>query len=304
MPSTASPSLRLELIANGEQAGLWGTTTNINLGTLLEQAIAGNISITMVDANYTLTVFNYVVDESRNAVIVATGTNAAVRDIIAPLVKKLYVIKNSTTGGFAINIRAATGTAVLIPAGATQLVYCDGINFYAVSPASNSITTGMIVMWSGSIASIPVGWLLCDGTNGTPNLRDRFVIGAGTTYAVAATGGSADAVVVSHTHAASSSSTHNIFTGTESASHSHIDSGHTHPGGAQNIGVVVQAGSTPIPSGGSTSIGAANLGAETAAHNHAIGGGVSTSTTITAAGVTGVGANLVPYYALAYIYKI
>jgi len=114
MPSTASPSLRLELIANGEQAGLWGTTTNINLGTLLEQAIAG-ILVSRCRCKLHIDCLYYVVDESRNAVIVATGTNAAVRDIIAPLVKKLYVIKNSTTGGFAINIRAATGTAVLIP---------------------------------------------------------------------------------------------------------------------------------------------------------------------------------------------
>jgi hypothetical protein len=55
----------------------------------------------------------------------------------------------------------------------------------------NYIPTGAIILWSGSIGSIPTGWALCDGTNGTPDLRNRFVIGAGSTYAVGASGGSA-----------------------------------------------------------------------------------------------------------------
>ena len=52
-----------------------------------------------------------------------------------------------------------------------------------------SLPTGLIVMWSGSSASIPYGWKLCDGTNSTPDLQDRFIVGAGSTYAVDATGG-------------------------------------------------------------------------------------------------------------------
>jgi len=67
---------------------------------------------------------------------------------------------------------------------------------------ANGVPSGAIMLWSGSIASIPSGWLLCNGSSGTPDLRSRFVVGAGTTYAVAATGGSADATLVSHTHTA------------------------------------------------------------------------------------------------------
>ena len=68
---------------------------------------------------------------------------------------------------------------------------------------------GMIVLWSGSIASIPGGWALCDGNNGTPNLKNRFIVGAGATYVVDAIGGSS-----SHNH------------DFESQDHSHsIDSG-------------------------------------------------------------------------------
>ena len=133
MASTYSTSLKLELIGDGEQSGIWGQTTNNNLGTLLEQAITGVVNITMVDANYTLTSFNGVTDEARNAVLVIGGTNAAVRDVVAPLVKKLYVVKNSTVGGFGVNIKGSTGSAVLVPNGATVWVYCDGTNFNAIN---------------------------------------------------------------------------------------------------------------------------------------------------------------------------
>ena len=68
MPSTYSPSLRIELPGSGEQSGVWGTTTNNNLGTLLEQSIAGVQAITMTDANYTLSNYNGVSDEARKAV--------------------------------------------------------------------------------------------------------------------------------------------------------------------------------------------------------------------------------------------
>jgi hypothetical protein len=136
MASTYSTSLKLELIGDGEQSGIWGQTTNTNLGTLLEQAITGVVSITMTDANYTLSNLNGVSDEARNAVLVVGGTNAAVRDIIAPLVEKLYWVKNSTVGGFGVRIIAASGTGVTVPNGGVTPVYCDGTNFYSLELTS------------------------------------------------------------------------------------------------------------------------------------------------------------------------
>jgi len=158
MPSTYSPSLRIELIGAGEQSGTWGTTTNTNLGTLLEQSIAGVQAITMVDANYTLTNYNGVSDEARRAVLVVSGTNAAIRDVIAPLAPKAYTIKNNTTGGFAINIRAATGSSVSIPNGVTSLVYCDGTNFnLAVNQTSVAAGTGLSAATVGATTTISFG---------------------------------------------------------------------------------------------------------------------------------------------------
>ena len=143
MATTYSTSLKIALIGDGEQAGIWGQTTNTNLGTLLEQAITGVQTITMVDANYTLTNFNGVPDEARNPVLVVTGTNTAIRDVIAPLVNKQYLIYNNTSGGFAIRIRGSSGFTVTIPNGANIPVYCDGTNFYS---AELTATTGNITI--------------------------------------------------------------------------------------------------------------------------------------------------------------
>lgn len=138
------------------------------------------------------------------------------------------------------------------------------------TPAA-SVPSGLIAIWSGSIGSIPSGWVICDGTNSTPDLRNSFIIGAGSTYAVSATGGSADSIVVAHTHTIT-------------------DPGHTH-GYARNEGY-----------GAGTSNGAGN-----GSVNGAFTGNTNSATTgITAtnsSGTSGTGANLPPYYALAFIMK-
>ena len=129
MASTYSTSLQLQLIATGEQSGIWGTNTNINWN-LIEQAVAGVQTITMSNADYTLTVLNGASDEARNMVLVVGGTNSAIKKVVAPLAPKMYLVANNTVGGYAITIGGTTGTTVSIPNGATTLVYCDGTNFF------------------------------------------------------------------------------------------------------------------------------------------------------------------------------
>ena len=154
MSSTYSNNLKLELIGNGDQSGLWGNTTNNNLGTLLEQAITGVQTITMANADYTLSNFNGTSDEARNAILVVSGTNSAIRKIIAPQNQsKLYTVFNNTTGGYAITIGAPTGTLVTIPSGATVPVYTDGVNFYtAMSGASGDWSVGGNLNVTGNTA--------------------------------------------------------------------------------------------------------------------------------------------------------
>jgi hypothetical protein len=130
MASSYTTSLKIQQIGSGEQAGVWGSSTNTNW-TLIEQAVAGVQTINMSNANYTLSNLNGVLDEARNAVLVVQGTNSGVFQVVAPLVSKTYVVSNQTTGGYAITIGGASGSVVTIANGLTTLVYCDGTNFYS-----------------------------------------------------------------------------------------------------------------------------------------------------------------------------
>jgi hypothetical protein len=172
MASTYSTNLRTELIGSGDQAGTWGTTTNTSLGSILEQAIAGvsggpYVSGTYpavnfpTDADITLTANNGAVDQSRSMVLVVTSTGSltATRNVIAPAsASKVYIIKNSTTGGQSIQIKYATGTGITVGNGNTAIVYGDGTNFYGAS-TSLSNSTG----WSIT----PTGTKLYFNYNGT-----------------------------------------------------------------------------------------------------------------------------------------
>jgi hypothetical protein len=151
MPSTYSPSLKLELIASGEQSGTWGATTNTNLGTLIEQAITGVQSISMSNSTYTLSDYNGVSDEARNAVLVLTGALNASQNVIIPSVNKLYVVYNNTSGGYPVVIKTSAGTGFSVANGVKQLVYCDGSTVYNVNP-NITATTGSEIVPVGTTA--------------------------------------------------------------------------------------------------------------------------------------------------------
>ena len=187
----------------------------------------------------------------------------------------------NSIGAKAITKNGATAlTANDIVANAVVEVIYDGTQFQLVNPA-NAIPTGVITMWSGSIATIPAGWYLCNGSNSTPDLRNQFIIGAYSddagvakttiTGSATQTGGSKDAIVVSHTHTATVT-----------------DPGHTH-----NVNYVAQL------AGGGGGGNPAGSGSTAATSSAVTGISVSNSTT----GSSGTNANLVPYYALAFIMK-
>ena len=148
MASTYSPTLRIELIGNGEQAGTWGTTTNSNLGSIIEQAITGVQTITMGDATYTLTAYDGAVDESRNAVLVLGGTVTTPQNLIAPSVEKTYIVKNGT--GSNVTVKTSGGNGVTFVNNQVGIVYCDGTNFYPAVDVNN--ITGDVAV-TGSITA-------------------------------------------------------------------------------------------------------------------------------------------------------
>lgn len=156
MPSTFSTSLKLELIGNGEQAGLWGTTTNNNLGTLVEQAIAGVQPITLTGTDYTLTNYNGLSDEARNAVLVLGGSISSPCNVIAPAVSKTYIVRNFS--GATVTIKASGGNGVALTNAASAIVFCDGTNFYSATTLNyidGSLTvTGGLTANTGSFTSL------------------------------------------------------------------------------------------------------------------------------------------------------
>ena len=143
MASTYSANLRLELIGTGEQQGTWGSTTNTNLGSLLEQAIGGYESITVSNVgDTTLTTANGATDQARNMTLNLVGTISAARNVICPAAEKIYIVKNATTGGFAVTFKVTGQTGVSIPNGSTAVFYVDGTDARLVSQNPVPVTLG------------------------------------------------------------------------------------------------------------------------------------------------------------------
>jgi hypothetical protein len=176
------------------------------------------------------------------------------------------VLCGGTTATNPIQSIASVGTA-------GQVLTSNGAS--ALPTMQAAFISGMIILWSGSVVSIPAGWLLCNGASSTPDLRDRFVVGAGSTYAVDATGGSATASLPSHTHTATVT-----------------DPGHVH----------VMSNNSARPVTGTAALYAALDGGDPS-----VSSTQSAVTSITVAnsteGVDPTDANLPPYYALCYIMK-
>jgi len=422
--------LKVELIGTGEQSGSWGTTTNTNLGTALEEAIVGTVDVPFSSGTITLTLSNSNATQSaRHLRLNLTGTSGGAQNLVVPAIQKNYLVNNGTAD--TITVKTPSGSGIGVPSGKTMWVYNNGSNVVDavtavtslqsdggvtvdnitidgteidlssgdltldvagdivldaagdevifkdgstnvghVSMDSDNLTikslvsdkdvifqgndggsaitaltldmsaageaqfnagitspgtvtssgtlavtgnltvdgasgtagqvltsagsgatptwgdafvSGMIMLWSGSTGSIPSGWVLCNGSNSTPDLRNRFVVGAGDTYSVDATGGSADATLVSHTHTATSSVT---------------DPGHNHLS-AQGVEFPVYGTRGAI----NTKVGPDGARADGQAHNETKTTGVSVSTSLSTAGSSATNANLPPYYALAYIMK-
>jgi len=216
-----------------------------------------------------------------------SGINNAIRELMAQ-VKDMQSgtdADNFTVGGNLTVSSTLTANSSVGTAGQALISRGAGL-----SPQWGTLfVTGMIMMWSGTIATIPSGWVLCDGNNSTPDLRNRFIIGANAddagvaktnvTGSATQTGGSKDAIVVSHTHTATVT-----------------DPGHTHTT-TLNVWRGGNAGNTGAAWGGGDRQDATNV----------VGTSNSRVTSITVAnsteGSSGTNQNLPPYYALAFIMK-
>ena len=161
MASTYSDRLRIELMAAGDQSGTWGDTTNTNLGTLIEEAIAGLADVSMTsDTDYTLTANNGSTDEARQMILKVSSTVSltATRNVIIPAKEKLYVVHNNTTGGQSILVKPSSGTGVTIANGSKMLIYCDATNAYkAINDVPASDLSGAVGVTNGGTGLTSAG---------------------------------------------------------------------------------------------------------------------------------------------------
>ena len=210
MPSTYSPNLRIELIANGEQSGTWGTTTNINLGTLIEDAISGYVSVSITSANQALTALNGTADQSRNMTVNLTTTTTANFSVYIPPADKVYIIRNSSAYDATIYCSTvlgnttAAGTGVTIPAGRETLVFSDGTNVAFGIDYLSSLVLG---------SALPVA---SGGTGQTSYTNGQLLIGntTGNTLTKATLTGTSNQVIVTNgTGSITLSTPQNIGTG-------------------------------------------------------------------------------------------
>lgn len=230
-----------------------------------------------------------------------SGINNAIRELMSQLKDQQTGASGDsfTVGGNLSVTGTSTFTGNATFSGLVQTTSGGGL-----SPA------GSILIWGGAVNSPPTGYLVCDGSavsrdtyanlfaavgttwgsgNGSttfnlPDLRDKFVVGASSTKAVASTGGSADAITVAHTHSVS---------GTTGSGGSHY---HTYQTG-YNTSVTIQ-GSNGNFGGGTPDDTSFIYNTNTVSdHTH------SFSATTDSTGSSGTGANLPPYYALAYIIR-
>lgn len=313
--STYSPSLRIELITTGDQAGTWGGTTNTNLGTLIESAIAGYTSVSITSANQALTALNGAADQSRNMTIALTTTTSAPFAVYAPPAEKTYIVYNASSyaatlyNSTVLGNTTAAGAGVVIPAGKTTTVWSDGTNF-----ALQNTYVPPVAFADIANALYPVGSIY---TNATNNTNPATLLGVGTWVAFGAgrvpvgfdagnalfntaeeTGGSYDATLVSHNH--------NGTTGNENQNHTHGFSGNTSGVGdhAHAINRYTATGSAQNGFGGGDNgvFAATNYTGNAGAHSHSFSGntgGISNNHqhdfTTSTNGSSATNANVQPY---------
>ena len=177
MPSTYSPLLRVELMAVGEKNNTWGTVNNTNLGTLLEKSIAGSVTVDVTAGNVTLTALNGADDESRCAVILATGTPGVARNIVAPSGSKTYIVYNGANA--TVTFKGSATTGIALPVGQCAHLAWNGSDFVRasaslVSPVftgTPTSTTASVDTNSAQVATtafvVAQGYAKLTGTNAT-----------------------------------------------------------------------------------------------------------------------------------------
>jgi len=268
MSSTYSTNLAIELMGAGDQAGNWGSTTNTNLGTLIEQAISGyQTQAVSTGTDTTITIPNGATGVARNMFLELTGTGGTSTNLIVPANKKLYFIYNNSTGAVTVKVSGQTGVSV--PAAAKIALVCNGTDIVtatnymtgatfpsptltgtpiaptaSVGTSTTQIATTAFVQ-AAIVAAYPVGSIYMSTVATNPGTlfgfgtwvaygAGRMPISADGTYTAGSTGGSAT-TTLSTTNLPSHTHTFSATTGATDLSHTHqYGSSNNYGGGGPN----------------------------------------------------------------------
>jgi len=337
-----SNNLRIELIATGSQAGQWGNTTNTNLGTIIEDSIAGYRTVSITSATQALTALNGASDEARNAVIRLTSTFANNFTVFAPPVSKLYTIANDTA--YTATIRNATvangttptgGAAITISAGQVASVVSDANSFYpqntefvgtpsapTAAPGTNTTQIATTAFVQAALQLLyPIGSIYTNATNGS-NPSTLFSFGTWVAFGggqvpvgyLAAdplfgtagnTGGAANSVVVTHNHTLASTTHQHAGTTAAVANHTHFfGPGNFSSADGPDAPMNFLVGDKSQSGNLATAtLQSINYLQGAGGHDHTFTTGNNTvAPTVDNAGVTGVNANYQPYITV-YMWK-
>ena len=175
MSSTYSTNLAIELMGNGDQAGNWGSTTNTNLGTLIEQAISGYVTQAVATGtDTTITIPNGASGVARNMFIELTGTGGASTNLIVPANKKLYFIYNNATSG-QVTVKVSGQTGVSVPYGAKVALVSNGTDIVVAENYMVSATLPSATLSSPTMTGTPIAPTAAPGTNTTQVATTAFV---------------------------------------------------------------------------------------------------------------------------------
>lgn len=300
MAATFTTSLRLTKQGTGDNPNSWGSVLNMQVFELVDAAIAGIETINATGSgDITLTTNNGASDQARKAILAFTGTPAVDRNVVVPALSKTYVVFNNTSANNLVFKASGSSEEIPVSYGEKAFIFCDGTDLYELINTGSLIPSGLIAQWSGTIANIPSGWVFCDGNNGTPDLRDKCIIGArqddagvaktNITGSLTTSGGSASLVTnPSGVHSHGGNTQAHVLTISEIPPHTHSYARYV---SLSNVQINV-ANSPAWINTGNVNSGSTGGGA---GHSHVINEDGAHIHTLTN--------QLPPYYALAFIMK-
>lgn len=141
MASTYS-NLKIQLMATGENSTTWGTVTNTNLGTALEEAIVGSADVTFASGSVTLTLSDTNgTQTARNMRLNLIGTTGgSTRNLVVPSIEKPYIVNNTCADS--VVVKTAAGAGITVPTGKTMWVYSNGVDVVDATTHLTSLTLG------------------------------------------------------------------------------------------------------------------------------------------------------------------